>query len=70
MCVCLQRKNEVVYADFDKDTNTPLAGKGSHDHITSYTHYMLAGRHCQHVETSSSGNVATNWDMDSGGTVL
>ncbi|XP_065916176.1 protein Skeletor, isoforms B/C-like [Dysidea avara] len=38
------RKNEVVYAGFDVDTNTPLA----------------AGRHCQHVETSSSGNVATS----------
>ncbi|XP_065916173.1 protein Skeletor, isoforms B/C-like [Dysidea avara] len=37
-------KNEVVYAGFDVDTNTPLA----------------AGRHCQHVETSSSGNVATS----------
>ena len=53
-------KNEVVYAGFDVGTNTPLAGKGSHDHITSYTHYMLAGRHCQHVESSSSGDVATS----------
>ncbi|XP_065916178.1 protein Skeletor, isoforms B/C-like [Dysidea avara] len=39
-----QRANETVYAGYDVDTNTPLA----------------AGRHCQHLETSSSGDVATN----------
>ncbi|XP_065916179.1 protein Skeletor, isoforms B/C-like [Dysidea avara] len=39
-----QRANEVVYAGYNVDTNTPLA----------------AGRHCQHVESSSSGGVATS----------
>ncbi|XP_065916181.1 protein Skeletor, isoforms B/C-like [Dysidea avara] len=39
-----ERANEVVYAGYDVGNNIPLA----------------AGRHCQHVETSSSGDVATS----------